>query len=178
MTDALSDALGTSGGNRASRGTLGSAVLRIALGLTLFFTWLENVDKDFYDGENFPGFFSWVFTSAEDGGNGSSLGFVESIVDSTLLAAPEFFGWLLTFFELAIAICMLFGIFTRAASLAALGFFVSLFLVYFGGEEWIWTYVLLVASSIAVFLNWGGRTLGVDQFIASSRGESPATLIW
>lgn len=160
------------------RGSLGTAVLRIALGLTVLFTWLDNIGKDFYDGANFPGFFSWAFTPAEEGGNGSSLGFVESIVDSTLLAAPELFGWLLTLFELAIALCLLFGVFTRAASLAAIGFFVSLFLVYFGGEEWIWTYVLLTAGAFTVFMDWGGRTLGVDQAIAANRGESPARLIW
>lgn len=152
--------------------------MRIALGLTTLFTWIENVRKDFYDGENLPGFFDWAFTSAEDGGNGSSLGFFQSILDSTILAAPEFFGWVLTIFELLIAIGLLFGIFTRAASLAGLAFFASLLLTYFGGEEWIWTYVLLVAGSAVVFLEWGGRLLGVDQFIARARGESRLGLLW
>ncbi|MEM7093308.1 MAG: hypothetical protein AAF567_09920 [Actinomycetota bacterium] len=160
------------------RGSLGTTILRIALGLTTLFTWFDNVGKDFYDGDNFPGFFNWAFTPAEEGGNGSSLGFVESIIDNTLLAAPEFFGWLLTLFELFIAVGLLLGLFTRAASLAAIGFFASLFLVYAGGEEWIWTYVLLTAAAVTVFLNWGGRFLGVDQVIAENQGESPATLIW
>lgn len=160
------------------RGSLGTTVLRVALGLTTLFTWFENVDKKFYDGDNLPGFFDWVFTSAEDGGNGSSLSFFQSILDSTILAAPELFGWVLTLFELFIAVGLVFGIFTRAASLGAIAFFASLLLTYFGGEEWIWTYVMLLAASIAVFLNWGGRFLGADQFIADARGESPATLIW
>lgn len=160
------------------RGSLGTAILRFALGITTLFTWFENVDKDFYDGDNLPGFFNWVFLPAEEGGNGSSLGFFESILDATILAAPELFGWLLTLLELFIAVGLVFGIFTRAASLAAIAFFGSLLLTYLGGEEWIWTYVMLFAASIAVFLNWGGRFLGIDQFIARSRGESPTTLIW
>jgi len=162
----------------ARRGSLGTTILRIALGLTTLFTWKGNVDDDFYDGANFPGFFDWVSKPAEEGGNGASLGFVHSLVDNTILQAPEFFGWIMTFLELFIAVGLLFGIFTRAASFAAIGFFVSLFLVYFGGEEWIWTYVLLVAAAVAVFLNWGGRMLGVDEFIAKSKGESPGTLVW
>lgn len=162
----------------AARGSLGTAILRVALGLTTLFTWFDNVEKDFYDGANFPGFFEWVSKPAEEGGNGASLGFVHSIVDNTLLQAPEFFGWVMTFFELFVAVGLLFGIFTRAASLAAIAFFTSLFLVYFGGEEWIWTYVMLVAAAVTVFLNWGGRAFGADEHLAKSRGESPAGLIW
>lgn len=162
----------------AQRGSIGTTVLRVALGLTTLFTWFDNVDKDFYDGANFPGFFDWVAKPAEEGGNGASLGFVHSIIDNTLLKAPEFFGWIMTLFELFIAVALILGVFTRAASLGAIAFFGSLFLVYFGGEEWIWTYVLLTAAAVTIFLNWGGRTLGVDQYLAKSKGESPGTLIW
>jgi len=152
----------------------------VALGLTTLVTWKGNIDDGFYDGDNFAGFFEWVQRSPEsaEGGNGSSLGFVHSVVDSTILQAPEFFGWVITFFELFIAVGLLLGVFTRAASLGAIGFFGGLFLVYFGGEEWIWTYVMLLAAAIAIFLNWGGRMFGVDQAIAANKGASPAGLIW
>ena len=161
------------------KGAIGATVTRLALGFTTLFTWFDNISKDFYDGANFPGFFNdYLFVSAEDGGNGSQLFFVQDILNATILQAPEFFGWILTFFELGIALGLIFGVFTRAASLAAIGFFVNLFLVYFGGEEWIWTYVLLSAAAIAIFFDWGGRLFGVDQFIAKARGESPFGLIW
>ena len=52
------------------------------------------------------------------------------------------------------------------------------FLTYFGGEEWIFTYVILMASAVTTFLSWGGRKLGVDQTIAASRGDSPGKLLW
>ena len=159
-------------------GTLGTVVIRVTLGVTTFFTWLGNVRDDFYSAEGLRGYFDWAFLPAEDGGNGSTLFFVRDILDATILQAPGAFGAVQTVVELAIAIGLIFGIFTRAAALGAIGFFFSLFLVQFGGEEWIWTYVLLVASAVAVFLNWGGRTLGVDQLIAKARGESPGGLIW
>lgn len=160
------------------RGSPGTTVLRVALGLTTLFTWLRNIRDDFYDSANLPGFFDWASKPVEEGGNGASLGFVHSIINNTILQAPELFGWFMTFLELSIAIGLTLGLFTRAASIAAMGFFMSLFLVYYGGEEWIWTYVLLVASAVAVFLDWGGRKFGADQFIAKTRGESPAGLIW
>ena len=170
LEEAMSEA-----GQRESKGSPGVFVTRIAIGLTTLFTWFDNISKDFYDGDNFAQFFEDQFSES---GNDSSLTFVKSILDATLLQAPEFFGWILTFFELGIAIGLLFGIFTRAAALAGTAFFFNLFLVYFGGEEWIWTYVLLTAAPIAVFLDWGGRFLGVDQIIAEAKGESPGGLLW
>jgi len=160
------------------RGSVGVAMLRVALGLTTLFTWFDNIDKDFYRGDNFAGFFDWVSKSPDEGGNGASLGFVHSIIDNTLLQAAGFFGFVIMFVELFIAVGLTLGLFTRAASLAAIGFFGSLFLTYYGGEEWIWTYVILTAAAVAIFLDWGGRKLGVDEYLAKRKGASPGTLIW
>lgn len=163
----------------ASRsGSLGVSLLRITLGLITLFTWWGNIGKDFYDGVNFAKFFDWVSKSPEDGGNGATLGFVKSLVDATILQAPELFGGIMMILELFIALGLIFGLFTRAASLLATAFFGSLFLVYYGGEEWIGTYVILTAAAFCVFLSWGGRFLGADQALATSLGESPGTLFW
>ncbi len=161
-----------------TRGSFGVALLRITLGVIILATWWGNIGDDFYDGDNFEGFFGWAFQSAEEGGNGSSLSFFKSILDNTLLKAPELFGWFQTIIEGLIGFALLIGGFTRLASLGALAFFTGLFLTYFGGEEWIWTYVILMASSLTVFLNYGGRMLGVDQAIAKNNGDSPAGLLW
>ena len=103
---------------------------------------------------------------------------MRTLLDNTLLQSPEVAGWALTIVELFIAIGLLFGIFTRAASLLAVGFFGSLFLTYFGGDEWIMIYVMLTLAAVVTFFSYGGRKLGVDQFVADVRDESPATLIW
>jgi len=160
---------------------LSAAILRVTLGVVTLATWWGNVSKDFYDSENFAGFFSWVFTPFEEGGNGSSLGIVQTLLDNTLLLNPtvtEIVGWGLTFFELAIGVGLVLGIFNRAVSLAAVAFFGNLFLVYFGGHEWIFIYVMLTWAGAVSFLNWGGRVAGADQAIAKAKGESPGTLIW
>jgi uncharacterized membrane protein YphA (DoxX/SURF4 family) len=156
---------------------LGLAILRIALGLTVLATWWGNVGDDFYTADGLRGFFDWAFTPAEDGGNGSSLGFVESIIDGTVLQAPGFFGFLQTVVEFLIGLGLLIGGFTRLFSFLGILFFTGLFLTYFGGEEWIWTYVILIAGAVAVFLGSAGRTLGVDQLLAA-RGRSPFGMLW
>jgi len=162
----------------SGKGSLAAAVVRVGLGVVTLATWRNNVKEDFYDGESFAGFFDWVQKPIEEEGNGASLGFVHSLIDATVLQAPEFFGWVMTFLELFIAVGLLLGVFTRAASLAATGFFGSLFLVYFGGEEWIFIYVMLTLAAAVSFLMWGGRKFGADEGIAASVGESPGTLVW
>ena len=88
------------------------------------------------------------------------------------------FGVLQLIIEFAFGVGLLLGLCTRLCSLLAAGFFVSLFLGYYGGHEWIWTYVLLTVSAIAVYLGYGGRTLGLDHYLAKARGDSPGSLIW
>ena len=162
----------------SGRGSLGVAILRITLGVIVLATWWGNIQDDFYTADGLRGFFDWLFKSADDGGNGSSLGFVESIVDATVLQAPGFFGFLQTIMEGLIGFGLLIGGFTRLFSALGFLFFTGLFLSYFGGHEWIWTYVILAAASLGVFLDWGGRKLGVDQAIAAARGNSPANMLW
>jgi len=169
---------GLPGRSAASRGSIGVALLRITLGVIILVTWWKNLQDDFYTAEGLRGFFDWLFLSADKGGNGSSLGFIESIIDGTVLQAPGFFGFLQTIMEFLIGLGLLLGVFTRLFSALAFAFFAGLFLSYFGGHEWIWTYVILMASSLTVFLSWGGRMLGVDQGLAAARGDSPLGLLW
>ncbi|MGH1492902.1 MAG: DoxX family protein [Acidimicrobiales bacterium] len=150
-------------------------LLRIVLGVIILATWASNLGKDLYTADGLTGLINYLFSEE---GNNSSLGFYESLLDSVVVPAAGFFGFLQLVVELAIGVGLLFGVFTRLFSLLALGFFFSLFLGYFGGNEWIWTYVLLMASALTVFLGWGGRKFGVDQFIAARRGRSPLGLVW
>ena len=164
--------------NVESGRSLGLALLRITLGVIILVTWWGNLQDSFYSADGLRGFFGWLFTSEADGGNGSSLGFVKSIIDNTVLKAPGLFGFLQTVMEFLIGIGLLVGVCTRLFSALGFAFFVGLFLSYFGGHEWIWTYVVLAAGAFAVFMDWGGRKLGADQAIAAKRGESPGGLIW
>ena len=162
----------------SGRGSIAAAILRVGLGVVTLDTWRGTIKNDFYDGESLAGFFDWVKKPAEEGGNGSTLGFVHSLIDATIVQAPEFFGWIFTIVELCIGVGLIFGLFTRAASLAAIGFFGMLFLTYFGGEEWIGIYVLLAMAAVMTFVHWGGRKFGLDQLIAKGNNESPAGLVW
>lgn len=150
-------------------------ILRVTLGVILLVTWFDNLDKGLYTGDGLSGFISFLF--AEDG-NGSTLTAYESVLDAIVVPAAGFFGRLQMVVELAMAVSLILGLLTRLFSLLAVGFFASLFLAYFGGEEWIWTYVLLVAAALTVFLGAGGRRFGFDERLVAMRGRSPYGLLW
>ena len=160
------------------KGTIAVALLRVTLGVIILATWWGNVGNDFYTADGIEGFINWLFTAEEEGGNGSSLGFFKSILDATVVPASGIVGFGQLIIEGLMGFALLVGGLTRLASIGAMGFFLILFLSYFGGGEWIWTYVLLFMAALTVFLGYGGRALGVDQAIAKVRGASPAGLLW
>lgn len=176
-TDNMAEALDN---NQERQTRVGLALLRVVLGLIILATWWSNLtdDPNFYSADGLRGFFDWVAKPAEEGGNGASLGFVHSIIDNTVLQAPGVFGIAQTVMEGLIGVGLVIGGFTRFFSLLATLFFGGLFLTYFGGEEWIGTYIILAAASFAVFLGYAGRTFGLDRLIVASRGESPGDLLW
>ena len=147
----------------------------MTLGVIFLVTWVDNLDKGLYEADGLEGFLDFLF--AEDG-NASSLTAYKSLLDAAVIPIAGIYGAFQLVAELVIGVALVVGGFTRLVSLLAAAFFFNLFLAYFGGNEWIWTYVLLVVSAVAVFLGYGGRRFGVDVWLARNRGESRYTLLW
>lgn len=145
------------------------ALLRITLGLILLVTWYDNLRGGLYSAEGLSGFFNWLFDG--ENGNGSSLLFFKAFLDGfvTPIAGP--FAVFQMIAELIMGLALLTGFYTRLFGLAAMFFFANLFLSYFGGHEWIWTYVLLFMSALTITLGAAGRHWGIDSRLIKSRGE-------
>ncbi len=159
----------------APSAAIGLALLRITLGVIIVATWRGNLRDDLYTADGITGLINWLFS--EEGNNSSLTGF-GSFLDSVVVANAGFFATSQMVIELLFGLGLILGLFTRLSSLLAILFFISLFLAYFGGHEWIWTYVLLTMSTLAVLLGNAGRTFGIDQLLYSSRGRSPGGLLW
>ena len=138
-------------------------------------TWFDNLDKGLYTADGLTAFLDGLF---DENGNASSLTAYKSLLDTMVIPIAGVYGAFQLVVELVIGIGLLVGGLTRLFGLLAAAFFFNLFLSYFGGHEWIWTYVLLLASAIAVFVDYGGRRLGVDVWLARTRGPSPRGLLW
>ncbi|MEM7111967.1 MAG: DoxX family membrane protein [Chloroflexota bacterium] len=139
------------------------ALLRITLGVILLVTWYDNLIKGLYTADGLTGFFNWLFSPD---GNNSSLLWFRDLLNARVLANPGLFATFQMVFELLLALALIFGVFTPIAGLGSAVFFFSLFLSYFGGHEWIWTYVLLTMSAVVVGLTRSGRAFGLDQMLA------------
>ena len=119
----------------------------MTLGVIFLVTWVDNLDKGLYEADGLEGFLDFLF--AEDG-NASSLTAYKSLLDAAVIPIAGIYGAFQLVAELVIGVALVVGGFTRLVSLLAAAFFFNLFLAYFGGNEWIWTYVLLVVSAVAV----------------------------
>ncbi len=152
------------------------ALLRITLGVIILAAWYDNIRIGIYTAEGLTGFFNWLFDS--ENGNGSSLLFYKSFLDTAVVPVAGAFGAFQLVAELLLGVALILGFFTRLFGLAAMLFFTNLFFSYFGGHEWIWTYVLLFMSALTITLGSAGRRWGIDSRLLKSRGEPRIPILW
>lgn len=141
------------------------ALLRITLGIIILVTWFENLSKGTYSGGGITGLFDYIFDE-----NGGGAAFYRALIEGTILQAPAVFGAFQLVAEFLMGAGLLLGLFSPLAGLGAALFFFNLILAFWGGQEWIWTYVLLTASSVVVALTRSGRAWGIDAWLLK-RGE-------
>ena len=152
------------------------AFLRITLGVIILVTWYDNIRGGIYTAEGLTGFFNWLFDS--ENGNGSSLLFYKSYLDTAIVPVAGAFGAFQAIAELMIGLALLLGFFTRLFGFAAMFFFANLILSYFGGHEWIWTYVLLFMSALTITLGAAGRRWGIDSLLFKTYDEPRIPFLW
>ena len=152
------------------------ALLRITVGIIILVTWYDNFRGGLYTADGLTGFFNWLFDP--ENGNGSSLLFVKAYLDSFIAPIAGPFATFQMIAELVMGLALVLGFFTRLFSLAAMFFFANLFLSYFGGQEWIWTYVLLFMSALTIMIGAAGRKWGIDRLFLEKWGEPQVPLLW
>ena len=149
------------------------ALLRMTLGIIILATWYDNLTKGIYTADGITGLFNYIFND-----NGGGPGFYRAIIEGTILQAPGVFAAFQLVAEFLLGLALLIGFLTPVAGAGATLFFFNLFLAYFGGNEWIWLYVLLTVASLVVALTRAGRALGVDQVLLAKRGQPSPKILW
>ncbi|MCP5100178.1 MAG: DoxX family membrane protein [Chloroflexi bacterium] len=145
------------------------SLLRITLGIIILVTWFNNLQDNLYTADGLTGFFNWLF---DENGNASSLTIYKGFLDTAVVPVAGIFAIFQLVGEFLLGLALLLGAFTRLFSLFGMFFFANLFLSYFGGHEWIWTYVILFMSTLTVYLGYAGRKWGIDQWLLNTRGKS------
>lgn len=142
------------------------ALLRITLGIIVLVTWADNLTKGTYSAGGISGLFEYIF---DENGGGSAV--YRAVIEGTILQAPGVFGAFQLVAEFLLGAGLLLGLFTPLAGLGAALFFFNLLLAFLGGQEWIWTYVLLTMSAVVVALTRSGRAWGLDAWLLRRNGE-------
>jgi uncharacterized membrane protein YphA (DoxX/SURF4 family) len=150
------------------------ALLRITLGVIILVFFNDTATTEIYTADGMVGLFNYIF---DENGGGSLLGY-RYIIENTILQMPGPFAAFQMIAEFLMGLGLLVGGLTRLASLGAILFFLNLFVAYFGGNEWIWTYVLLTISALVVFLTYAGRELGFDRYLVKRFGARSFSLLW
>jgi len=151
------------------------ALLRITLGTIILATWIDNLNKGLYSADGLTDFLNWL---ADPNGNGGTLGFYHAFVEVAVIPIASVLGPFQMVVELVMGLALLAGGLTRLFGLVAALFFFNLFLAYFGGDEWIWTYVLLFMSALTVALGAAGRKWGVDYWLRQKRSPANRLSLW
>lgn len=149
------------------------AVLRITLGVILLATWYKNLTDGIYTADGITGLFNYIFNDNQGGP-----AFYRALIQSTILQVPGLFAAFQLVAELLLAIGLIVGVLTPLVGVGAMIFFFNLFLAYFGGHEWIWTYVLLTSAAFTVAFTRAGRAFGLDAILVANRGEPPVSVLW
>jgi uncharacterized membrane protein YphA (DoxX/SURF4 family) len=108
------------------------ALLRITLGIIILATWYDNLRGGLYTAAGLTGFFNWLFDA--ENGNSSSLLAFKFYLDTAVVPVAGPFANFQMIAELVMGLALLLGFFTRLFGLAAMFFFINLFLSFFGGH--------------------------------------------
>jgi uncharacterized membrane protein YphA (DoxX/SURF4 family) len=161
--------------NETERLRIAVALLRITLGTIILATWIDNLSKGLYSASGLADFLNWL---ADPNGNGGTLGFYHAFVEAAVIPIAGVLGPLQMVAEFIMGLALLVGGLTRLFGLVAALFFFNLFLAYFGGDEWIWTYVLLFMSALTVALGAAGRKWGLDALLRQKWGSDNRLSFW
>jgi len=145
----------------------GLALVRLTIGAMFVWVFFENLGKGLYTPSGYAGLIHDYIA------NGTAPAVWKSVMalaaSHASMAAP-----LQAVLEISLGVLLVLGLFTRPVALVACGYLASLWVSEWG-TAWIWELLVPVLASLALAIGGGGRTWGIDSFLARKR---PTSLLW
>lgn len=148
------------------------ALLRILMGVLILTTWSSNLSKGFYTPDGLEVFFTQVFPQANN-----PLTWYAAFINNIILPIQNYFAPFQLVSEFLLGLFLLIGLFTPYTSAAGIFFFINTFLATFG-NDWPWSYGMMIAILGVVLLNRAGRSLGIDNLLYNRRGDPAIPYLW
>lgn len=146
------------------------AMMRIMIGLMFLSTWGSNLSKDLYTPYGLENFLRGQL-------NEDSPEFYRSFLEDVIIPAKDVFAPFQMVSEGLLGLAILFGLFTRPASVIGFFFLLNVYLLSIGTGEWAWSYFLPIGVLGAIFFTNAGRWLGLDAILLKRWGE-PKLPLW
>jgi uncharacterized membrane protein YphA (DoxX/SURF4 family) len=147
---------------------IGNCLLRIVIGIMW---WQQSLWKvpPHYDW----GLIHWMQVMVEH----ASTQLQSNLVRDIVLPNIAVFGPLVYAIEVAIAVSLILGLFTRLGAVLGALMAINLWLgLYNAPGEWPWTYMFLVVLELLFLIDPPGRSLGVDALLAMRKPKRNALL--
>lgn len=135
------------------------AFLRMLVGVVFLTTWGSNLSKGFYTPDGLVRFFTEVFPQAVN-----PLQWYAAFINGVIFPIRTFFAPFQLVTEFLLGLFLLVGILTPLTSLMAAFFIFNTFLATFG-QDWPWSYLMILVILFVVFMTKAGRSLGVDAWL-------------
>jgi uncharacterized membrane protein YphA (DoxX/SURF4 family) len=147
------------------------ALLRIMMGVLFLTTWINNFAKGLYGDGYVPFIQGWA--------DGTTLRWYATFLYNVIIPNVEILRIIQIVTEgLMMGLFLMLGLFTPVSAVVSGFFVVNLFMASFGTGEWPWTYVMMGVLLAVIALTRSGRSLGIDAWLASKRGEPPVPYLW
>jgi uncharacterized membrane protein YphA (DoxX/SURF4 family) len=143
----------------------GLAIVRVTIGAMLIWVFFENLGKGLYTPAGYAGLINYYIQHSHSPGAWKAvMGLASS---HAAMAAPA-----QAVTEISLGILLVIGLLTRPAAFIAFLYLGSLWVSEWG-TSWIWELLVPVLASLAVAVGRGGRTWGIDAWLAQRRPSSP-----
>lgn len=106
-----------------------------------------------------------------NGGPGTKVPLLPSLVNDVMLPNIELFSWLVTFAELGVGLALVLGLASRAAALVGLGQQLFLAVVYASGNRWLFEQPHEYVPLVILALVPAGRVWGLDGRLGLERAR-------
>ena len=143
---------------------IGLALVRLTIGALFVWVFFENLGKGAYTPAGYAGLINYYI---QHGHSPAAWKAVMGLMAShAAMVAP-----LQALTEISLGILLELGLLTRPVALVAFGFLASLWLSEWG-TAWIWELLVPVLASLGLAVGRGGRTWGIDAWLARRQPSS------
>lgn len=91
--------------------------------------------------------------------------FISSLITNILVQNYSIFVWIIIVTELTVGLTVLLGFFSRIGSFIGMNMTIVLWILTLGWGEWIFTYPLIFAPMLAIFISNSSKEIGFDKYL-------------